>query len=226
MASLLDSMYLIISCNQYNHKKNKICNDYNQYGPSWPNHGEVDMIEMVDLSLENQMSFHTNSSCTLNTTNPNIPFNFTGKCATGNDNCQSIRSINNASFGVPFNEGKGGYMAFEWLAINNGGFRVWFWNRNDANIPSSLLSNNPDPSTFGIPDAAFAFGDWCPYNMFIDNVITINTDFCGWAGQNQEWYNYCPHTGSLNCVNYVAENPQAFVDAYWLINYIKVYQLQ
>lgn len=184
------------------------------------------MIEMVDLSAQNQMSFHTNSSCVLNTSNSDISFNFTGKCATGNDNCQSIRSINNASFGIPFNDGKGGYMAFEWLATSNGGYRIWFWNRNSNDIPQSLFSDNPDPSTFGIPDAAFSFGPWCPYNMFIDNVITINIDFCGWAGNNQEWYGYCPNTGYLNCVNYVAENPNDFVDAYWLINYIKVYQLQ
>ena len=109
------------------------------------------------------------------------------------------------------------------MAEENGGFYNWFWTRNDPNLPKDITSDSPDPSNWGLPVAAFPFGaSFCPYQMFIDNVIVVNTDFCGWASQHFE--KDCPNTGAYNCVNYVAENPQAFVDAYWIINYIKVFQ--
>ena len=90
-------------------------------------------------------------------------------------------------------------------------------------MPKDVDSDNPDPSGWGMPVAMYPFGDWCRYDMFDENVLVVNIDFCGWASQHFE--KDCPNTGAYNCVNYVAENPAAFVDAYWIINYIKVFQL-
>ncbi len=200
------------------------------YGPSWPNHGEVDIIEMIDLASNNQISLHTNASCQFNVSDPEIPYNFTGNWGQNtqvhqcvNDEC-GIVSDNNQSFGIPFNEAKGGYVAFLWDNTENGGFYSWFWNRNDPNMPEDVTTDTPNPAGWGEPVAMFPFGKWCPYNMFDENALVVNIDFCGWA--SQEFEKECPNTGAYNCVNYVAENPQAFVDAYWIINSIKVFQLE
>ena len=40
------------------------------------------------------------------------------------------------SFGIPYNEGKDGYNAFQCIKSENVGLYNWFWNRNDPNIPS------------------------------------------------------------------------------------------
>jgi hypothetical protein len=61
--------------------------------------------------------------------------------------------------------------------------------------------------------------------------IIINTDFCGdWAGEVYDKYTNCPQnqdiSGSRNrCIDFVGNNPQAFTEAYWDFNLIRVYQM-
>ena len=46
---------------------------------SWPNNGEIDVLEGVDNQATNAMTLHTSSGCNFK----NIPQNFTGHWATG-----------------------------------------------------------------------------------------------------------------------------------------------
>jgi hypothetical protein len=61
--------------------------------------------------------------------------------------------------------------------------------------------------------------------------IIINTDFCGdWAGEVYADYPNCPQNQAISgsrdrCVDFVGNNPQAFTEAYWDFNSIRVYQM-
>jgi len=57
--------------------------------------------------------------------------------------------------------------------------------------------------------------------------VIINTTFCGgYAGPNfAVKYPDLVQQG-YTCNSYVAENPSAFKDAYWELNYIKIYGAQ
>jgi hypothetical protein len=102
------------------------------------------------------------------------------------------------------------------------GVYVWFFPR--GSVPADIESGAPRTANWGLPTAAFNGGSGCQINKYFANMnIVFDTTFCGdWAGS--VWSNgACASKGS--CVSYVANNPQAFVDSYWLINSLKVYQL-
>ena len=87
-----------------------------------------------------------------------------------------------------------------------------------GSIPSNI--NNPNPGYWGLPNAAYPFGSWCPQSHFQNMQVVINTCLCGdWAGSA-----FSQDGCGNNCNDYVANNPSAFSDAYWQINYIKIYQ--
>ena len=55
---------------------------------------------------------------------------------------------------------------------------------NFCAVPDDLLSDNPDPSTWGLPYALFYLGSNCEESHFVDLQIIINLTFCGdWAGE-------------------------------------------
>jgi len=58
----------------------------------------------------------------------------------------------------------------------------------------------------------------------MNHNIVFDTTFCGdWAGSVWSSDATCSALAST-CQDYVANNPGDFVDAYWLINSLKVYQ--
>ncbi|ELR22882.1 uncharacterized protein ACA1_397280 [Acanthamoeba castellanii str. Neff] len=104
------------------------------------------------------------------------------------------------------------------------GIKMWFFWRNS--IPRDIQIGQPNPSSWGKPYANFQFGSNCPSSHFYNHQIIINLTFCGtWAGDSWVWKNTgCGQYAS--CQNFVQHNPQAFADAYWQINSLKVYQWQ
>jgi hypothetical protein len=58
-------------------------------------------------------------------------------------------------------------------------------------------------------------------NRFNDLRITINTSFCGMAAPYFPGSTDAERTAA--CKDYVRNNPSAFNDAYWLVNYFKVF---
>jgi hypothetical protein len=102
--------------------------------------------------------------------------------------------------------------------------RVWFFPRSQ--VPASILNGQPDPSSFGLPQANFE-GECNFDGHFANHSIIFDTTFCGnlagpmYASQN------CPMTnpnGWTSCDDFVADNPSAFVNAYWQVNNLTVYQ--
>jgi len=195
-------------------------------GPNWPNMGEIDIIEGVNTHTVDSTTLHTSNGCSMAKENPAI---FSGTWANGTHgpatNCfvNAPGQANNqgcgivglgSSYGTPFNAGGGGVYATEW---NSTLIRMYFWPR--SRIPADITT--PDPSTWGKPYAWFTLGPDCPASKFQQHVIVINLTFCGdWAGN--VFGSDCPSDG--NCANFVRNTPTAFKEAYWLINYVSVYQ--
>jgi hypothetical protein len=173
-------------------------------GDDWPNKGEIDIIEGVNLNTQNISTLHTSKGCTQNIPgilNPNCNAGYNGTTGCG------IKAPEN-TFGAPFNKNKGGVFVCEW--IFNDVIKISFFPRNA--IPSDILSGNPEPDKWDPPYVTF---EKCP-NHFNNLKLIIDTTLCGqWAGN--------VYPGGLNkCINDL--KTKKLSEAYWLIRSIKVYQ--
>jgi len=184
-------------------------------GDNWPANGEIDIIEQVHKSLSDKISFHTETGCLLTS-----PGNYTGVASTTNCSFEydantacGIDSPSVASFGQVFDEKGGGVYAMMW---DNLSISVWFFYRSA--IPDDILGGLPDPETWPLPDAQLS-GLACPINQYFHNHnIIFDITLCGdWAGSSYS-VSGCPGT----CNERVAD-PSNFVNATWVINYVKIY---
>ncbi|KAI8329619.1 concanavalin A-like lectin/glucanase domain-containing protein [Chlamydoabsidia padenii] len=192
-------------------------------GPNWPNSGEIDVIEGVNLQTADSMTLHTGSGCSYSgisrnqtgtVSAPNCDVNAAGQSSNAGCGVQSTKAN---SYGSGFNTIGGGVYATQWTM--DGGIQVWFFPR--TSIPSDITHGSPDPNTWPVPDATFPFSNnFCPSSMFANMNIVFDLTFCGdWAGSVYSTSG-CPST----CNAYVQNNPSAFTEAYWSINYLHVYQ--
>lgn len=190
------------------------------FGPNWPSSGEIDIIEGVNNQASNAVTLHTSSGCSMTNTGAAPSTKLANADCEGNQGCGQQTSASN-NYGAGFNAAGGGVYALEWTSD---AISVWFFARSDPMVAQLTGASPPDPSTFGQPAARFV-GDDCDIDEhFMNNNIVFNIDYCGdWAGQV---WNQDPTCSSLapTCSQYVAAHPEAFVDAYWLINSVKVYQ--
>lgn len=202
-----------------------------QKGP-WPNGGEIDIIEGVNLQSKNIATLHTASSCTMPSarfqsgttvsTNCDANANFNQGCGT--------QSSDGFSYGTLFNNVGGGYYVMARTADT--GVRVWFWRRDDPGVPAAVAQKGllndvfgdtpvitPDP-TWGPPMAFFPMGDFCDYDSHFDaHIVVFDLTFCGdWAGTDF-LLSGCGGT----CDDFVNNNPDAFDKAYWEINSLHVF---
>jgi len=188
-------------------------------GPDWPNGGEIDIFEGVNDQGANLGTLHTGPGCSISD-NGGFSGNLThSTCASSGDEntgCQ-IASDDSNSYGAGFNNNGGGVYATEWTSscIN-----MWFFPR--GSVPSDVLGNSPDPSTWGPPSAKFE-GECDMSKSFVDQQIVFDTTFCGdWAGKT--WSTSSCSQKADTCDAYVQSNPEAFAEAYWSINALKVYK--
>jgi hypothetical protein len=199
-------------------------------GPNWPNGGEIDIIEGVDKQTQVLTTLHTSSGCDMSSEPTS---DFTGHWSTGSQNnpsdncyigatdqysnqgCSIVGAAN--SYGAPFNSASGGVFATNWVPSQ--GISVWFWPR--SLIPPDIKGNNPNPAGWGKPYAFFQFGANCNSNHFTQNQMVFDLTFCGdWDGS--AFPGDCPGDGS--CQTFVQNNPSAFTEAYWSVNYVQVWQ--
>jgi hypothetical protein len=187
------------------------------------------------VDTTNLMTLHTGPNCsqagfyetgTLITNDcDSEPINFFAGC--------SVEDRRTNSAGSGFNAIGGGVYAMEWTSYF---IRVWFFPRDS--IPSCIHDGKPDPDLFGpsltrfeTPAANFMPVDNATCDIdshFIDHNIIINIDFCGDLGSAKYGNSTCPQLPNMSpkdsCGNFVGSNPQAFTDAFWTINSLKVYQ--
>ena len=167
----------------------------------WPCGGEIDIIEQVYGSVNNQSTLHTKSGCiqpsSLQLVNQNCNANAVDcpGCCEGkmaNFGCPKIMENVPKAVGKVFNENKGGVFAMEWT--KDKAIRMWFWSRSD--IPSDVLSNSPYVESWGVPYVDF---NACAGHFF-QMCIVINIALCGdWAG---DVFVNGNDTGNASCIGY------------------------
>ncbi|KAJ5772731.1 hypothetical protein N7457_007627 [Penicillium paradoxum] len=188
-------------------------------GPNWPNSGEIDIIEGINLQKTPVITLHTGENCTVTNTG-----SAAGSVLTDAD-CDSTVSggcsqstVNTQAYGDGFNAINGGVYTMQWTTT---AISVWFFPR--GSIPADIAAGTPTPSTWGTPLTRFEASECDFASHFKSNDIIFNTNLCGWAGNVWSSNAECSAKAST-CEEYVAQNPSAFSEAYWLINYVKVYR--
>ncbi|CZR53905.1 related to mixed-linked glucanase precursor MLG1 [Phialocephala subalpina] len=194
------------------------------FGGNWPTQGEIDIIEGVNDATTNTVTLHTSSGCTMTSTGSLPTSNLTGtncNAGNGNDGC-GFQTTSTTGYGTGFNAQGGGVYAMEWTSSS-----IKVWNFARTAIPANIASGSPDPTTWGTPTSAFGSGSNGGCNIdqhFTQHNIVFDTTFCGdWAGNVWTESATCSKLAPT-CAGYVAANPSAFAEAYWLINSVKVYQ--
>ncbi|KAL7950179.1 hypothetical protein V8C42DRAFT_341040 [Trichoderma barbatum] len=196
------------------------------YGDNWPYDGEIDIIEGVNTAHTNIISAHTADGCTQGT---DIGGLYSGEqintqCAVGTDNigCGFHPSgEDTSSYGDGFNAAHGGVYAMEWDSVH---IRIWHFPR--GLIPRDIVRKQPKPDNWGQPIAIFGGSD-CEVNKYFKHMrLVLNINFCGdygdavW-GKSDQCNDFAP-----TCDEYVANNPEAFANAYWDVRYIDAYEFR
>ncbi|GAB7337446.1 hypothetical protein MBLNU457_g2785t1 [Dothideomycetes sp. NU457] len=191
--------------------------------------GEIDVVEVVNGGTQNAMTLHTGPGCTVQ----NGSSSFTGTSQTSNCDVNapgqsqnsgcSIQAPKgmNATAGSDFNAIGGGTYALIWTSAK---IEVYFFARGKA---PSALHTTPEPETWAEKGhMSLASFEGCDFDQHVKNLaLVINTDFCGgWAGGTWESSGCQASTGVSTCTAFVAGNPKAFEEAYWLIGGVEVWQ--
>ncbi len=142
------------------------------------------------------------------------------KCFQSKNDTIPVRAEDdNGPFASAINNEGGALYAFEWRAdmVN-----IWIWMGDKA--PSELKNGTiVDPTTWGPPQAQY-LGE-CQVNLDRKHELNIRilSTFCPPWAPDEYYKSDCFRTAPI-CHQYVANNPSAFQDAYWLINHINVYE--
>jgi hypothetical protein len=187
-------------------------------GQNWPQNGEIDIIENVNLATNNQYSLHTESGCTHppagqvaesgNLLTTDCFVNATGQA--GNEGC--LIADNNMSFGAGFASNGGGAFAVLWT---DDGIKIWFFTRSA--IPSDLPTPTPNPDGWGTPSAFYPSTTCDVTKFFGPQNIILETDVCGNFAVD-----VFAQTCSGTCVDLIV-NSTNYHNAYWEIRYITVF---
>ncbi|KAL9620718.1 MAG: hypothetical protein Q9160_004731 [Pyrenula sp. 1 TL-2023] len=138
------------------------------YGPNWPNSGEIDIYEGVNLQPTDQVTLHSAPGCNVNvgpggqTGNPG-PSNECG-AGGGYNGCTVVSNVG-TGYGTPFDNAGGGVYATQWTSS---GIKVWFWVRNQ--IPGDVINGNPNPNNWGTPQANFG---GCNFDQYFANMNIV-----------------------------------------------------
>jgi hypothetical protein len=148
------------------------------YGSDWPNGGELDIIEGANTAYSNLISAHTADGCAQEALSPAQQRGlFSGKqrnldCAVGLDNIgcgYDPPAEDGSSYGDGFNAAGGGVYAMQWDAEH---IRVWHFPR--GGIPADIEAGEPQPESWGLPQAVFG-GPSCEVDdYFKDMSLVIN----------------------------------------------------
>ncbi|KIK98984.1 glycoside hydrolase family 16 protein [Paxillus rubicundulus Ve08.2h10] len=186
----------------------------------WPQGGEIDTFEGVNLQTNNQMSLHTEPGCTQVSPNETSTLVTSTNCAydaNSNQGC-IVQDPSTTSFGAGFAGPGGGAYVTEFATT---GISIWFFERSQ--IPSTLANNESiiDTATFGTP-----VGNWpstgCNVQEFFQpQQLIFDITLCGDFAGNAAIFN---QTCSGVCYNdYVIGSPSNYNNAYFEIGYVRVF---
>lgn len=212
------------------HMPGSVCGTWPAFwtvGPDWPNNGEIDIIEGVNLQSHNAMTLHTGAGCSISSTSNKRSTLFSGTVATSNCDINAAGQAQNAgcsistsetsSYGSGFNSAGGGVYATEWT---DEAISIWFFPSGSA--PANI-NTAPDPTTWGLPLASFPSTSCDISSKFKNHQIVFDTTFCGqWAGAVWSTDATCS-AKAATCQDFVQNNPTAFTESYWSVNSLKVF---
>ncbi|KAB5591391.1 hypothetical protein CTheo_5182 [Ceratobasidium theobromae] len=188
---------------------------------SWPQFGEIDIIENVNMATVNQMALHTTQGCTLASSTQ-----VTGKIVStdcfnqtnGNQGC-IVQGASAASYGAgdaSTVSAGGGVYALEWSSEGNG-IRIWFFQR--GSIPDDVAGANPNPSSWGTPTAAWPESSCNSSQFFGAQTLILDITLCGnFAGAASTFQATC----SGVCTDLI-KTPTNYNNAYFDIAYLRVF---
>lgn len=187
-------------------------------GSTWPDGGEIDIVENVNLATNNRMALHTTQGCQHP---PAGQVQETGKLVqadcfnqtNGNVGCL-IQDNNGNSFGAPFAQNGGGVFATLW---DDQGIRIWFFPR--STVPADAGTPNPDPTKWGTPTAFYSSSTCDFQKFFAPQTIIFDISVCGnFAGLPQVFNPTCQG----KCTDLV-QTPSNYDNAYFEIRYLALF---
>lgn len=126
-------------------------------GPDWPNSGEIDIIEAINLQKTPIITLHGGTGCTVANTGSAAGSAFLeGNCNSDSGCSQS--TTDTQAYGDGFNAVKGGVYATRWTTA---GIAIWFFPR--ASIPAEITAGTPDSTTWGKPLTNFVDAGGCNF---------------------------------------------------------------
>ncbi|KAG6860471.1 hypothetical protein C0995_010762 [Termitomyces sp. Mi166 len=193
-------------------------------GPTWPNDGEIDIMEGINLMDHNGMALHTLPGC-MHLTPPNqMGHSEELDCSTPTG-CVVAETKPN-SYQAGFAAAGGGAFAAQ---FDVAGIFIWFWSRPD--IPLSIMkaasSKLPvDMSDWGPPSASFPATTCNITQFFGPQKLVLDITLCGsWAAIPEFYLPTCGNSGPTGiCYNDNVVGPgDGFNNAYFEIRYVHAY---
>ncbi|PQE28297.1 hypothetical protein CJF32_00010550 [Rutstroemia sp. NJR-2017a WRK4] len=202
---------------------------------NYPQYGEIDILENINEKTVSLQTLHTGDGCyisgnqysnqlTDNITSYNCNDKATSSIFGAQDETSACSGTNTDpnSYGTTFNAAGGGVYAMQWTSEV-----IRMWNFAAGSIPADITAGTPDPATWKTPSFTTEGGVCNIDELFANHQIIFDTTFCGgYAGQTGFWQETTCYDATKypTCNSYVAANPEAYKEAYWLINSVKVYQ--
>ena len=174
-------------------------------GATWPDQGEIDVFENVNLATNNRYTLHTTDGC-MHPDNSSSSSIETGTVIStdcynayvigskivlahadkitrtdGNEGC-IVQDPSTNSYGEGFANNGGGVFAMLW---NADGIRTWFFER--SSIPSDLENESPDPESWTTPTAYWPASDCDPSKFFGPQTLTFVSPFTAHISTSDEY---------------------------------------
>ncbi|CAK7213826.1 hypothetical protein SBRCBS47491_001938 [Sporothrix bragantina] len=188
--------------------------------------GEIDIIEGVNHQAVNMVSLHTGGTCSFSASTEENGLFHRDDCNVVYGNVSTyggcgVTAPTTDTYGTGFNAAGGGVYA---TLLEDERLRVWHWAR--ANVPADLQQGRPDPTTWGpaLADFRQANGGCDVAANFHSLTVILNTDFCGINESDTMWSSDPACAAYPSCEAFVASQPEAFNETYWLVNSIRVYE--
>lgn len=195
------------------------------FGPQWPNDGEIDIIEGINLMTYNQMAIHTTPGCTQSGSASQLGTSGSTTDCSQPAGCTVMETSPN-SFESGFAAAGGGVWATK---FDDTGISIWFWSRPDVpqSINQSTSTSSLDLSGWGTPHANYSSTTCNMNEFFTPQNLVLDITLCGdWAGLSWDYDPTCGSSGPTGlCYNDCVVGPGSprYDTAYWDISYIRTY---
>ncbi|KAI0673170.1 concanavalin A-like lectin/glucanase domain-containing protein [Trametes maxima] len=198
-------------------------------GPQWPQGGEIDIVEAINLMGKNQMALHTQPGCNQPADAKQLGKTVGTDCSSGTDSASgcAVTDSQANSFGGDFASAGGGVWATQ---FDDSGVFIWFWSRKD--VPDSVTNakDTIDPASWGTPSAAWPASSCDVNKFFTPQQLVLDITLCGdWAGEPHLYQQTCGGDLGNSTVdvcyinNVINTNGTNYADAYFEISSIKVF---